>query len=79
MLRSKIRVASLTAAALFALVAVYPSNSFLRMNAQEPAKAEGKESKIEVLKKDRLVTARELAKQQLQPSRCGRGLGITAG
>jgi multidrug efflux pump subunit AcrA (membrane-fusion protein) len=42
MLRSKIRVASLTAVVLCALFAVYPSIYFLQTNAQEPAKPDGK-------------------------------------
>jgi hypothetical protein len=75
MLRSKIRFVSLTAAVLFALVAVYPSISFLRTDAQESNQrdtellnrrlersAGGPGNKLPGLLEERLATAIEFEK-----------------
>lgn len=71
MLRSKTRVASLTAVVLITLVAVYPSICFLRMNAQEPAKAEGK---IKELQKERLAAVRGMVQQDEARFKAGEAL-----
>lgn len=75
MLRSKIRIASLTAAVLFALVAAYPSITFLRTDAQESNRpdtellnhrierwASGLPDKLKGLLEERLATAIEFEK-----------------
>ena len=49
MLQSKLRVTSVLAAILFVLVAGYTSISFLRTEAQEPAKPDGQGSKLKQL------------------------------
>ena len=49
MLQSGARVASLTAIVLFALVAVYPSISILRVDGREAANPEAKDADIKEL------------------------------
>jgi hypothetical protein len=72
MLRSKIRVKSLTPVLLFALVGVCSSLPFLGMNAQEPAK---NDAKIKDLQKERLLIVREAAKKEMQHFKAGIGRG----
>lgn len=74
MSRSKVRFASVAAVVLVALLAVYPYISFPQMEAQEPAKVTGGENKIDDLQKERLVAAREFAKQQMERAKSNVGV-----